>query len=102
MTDLGYRSATDLTAAIRAKEVGSRELLDHLLDRVDTYDPAINAVITLDVDRARDRADAADAVVVRGDDLGPLHGLPMTIKDVFETEGIRSASGDSEMIDNVH
>ena len=101
MTDLGYRSASDLVAAIKAKEVGSRELLDHLLDRVDKHNPALNAVITLDADRARAQADAADEATARGDDLGPLHGLPMTIKDVFETEGLRSTSGAPELMDHV-
>jgi amidase len=101
MTDLGYRSATDLVAAIRAKEVASRELLDHLLDRVDEHNPAINAVITLDEERARETAAAADESVAQGDDLGPLHGLPMTIKDVFLTEGMRSASGCPDLVDNV-
>jgi amidase len=101
MTDLGYHSATDLVAAIRAKDVGSRELLDHLLDRVDEHNPALNAIITLDEERAREAAAEADESVARGDELGPLHGLPMTIKDVFLTEGIRSASGSPDLVDNV-
>jgi amidase len=101
MTDLGFRNATDLVAAIKAKELGSRELLDHLLDRVDKHNPAVNAVVTLDADRARAAADEADAATARGDDLGPLHGLPMTIKDVFETEGLRSTSGAPELMDHV-
>ena len=65
------------------------------------YNPAVNAVITLDAERARAAADAADAATARGDDLGPLHGLPMTIKDVFETEGLRSTSGAPELMDHV-
>ena len=101
MTDLGYRRASDLVAAIRAKEVGSRELLEHLLARVDEHNPALNAVVTLDGERARAAADAADAATARGDDLGALHGLPMTIKDVFETEGLRSTSGAPELMDHV-
>jgi amidase len=101
MTDLGFRSASDLVAAIKAKEVGSRELLDHLLGRVDEHNPALNAVITLDAERARAAADAADEATARGDDVGVLHGLPMTIKDVFETEGIRSTSGAPELMDHV-
>ena len=65
------------------------------------YNPAVNAVITLDAERARAAADAADAATARGEDLGPLHGLPMTIKDVFETEGLRSTSGAPELMDHV-
>lgn len=101
MTDLGYRSATDLVTAVKAKEVASRELLDHLLDRVATHNPGLNAVITLDAERARRRAAAADEAAARGEDLGPLHGLPMTVKDVFETEGLRSTSGAAELLDHV-
>lgn len=101
MTDLGFRSASDLVAAVKAKEVGSRELLDLLLDRVDRHNPAVNAVITLDAERARAAADAADAATARGEDLGPLHGLPMTIKDVFETEGLRSTSGAPDLMEHV-
>ncbi len=101
MTDLGYRTATDLVDALKAKEVGSRELLDHLLARVEEHNPALNAVVTLDVERAQAAADEADEAVVRGDDLGPLHGLPMTVKDVFETEGLRTTSGALELSDHI-
>jgi amidase len=101
MTDLGYRTASDLVAALEAKEVGSRELLDHLLARVEEHDPKLNAVVTLDGERARAAAEEADAATARGDDLGPLHGLPMTVKDVFETEGVRTTSGAVELCDHV-
>ena len=76
MSDLGFRSASDLVQAMRAKEVGSRELLDHLLARVEEHNPALNAVVTLDVDRARAAADAADAATARGEDLGPCTASP--------------------------
>jgi len=101
MSDLGYRSATELVQAMKAKEVGSRELLDHLLARVDEHNPALNAVVTLDVERAADAADAADAATARGDTLGPLHGLPMTVKDAFETEGLRTTCGAPDLADHV-
>jgi amidase len=101
VTDLGYRSATDLVAALKAKDVGSRELLDHLLDRIDRFNPGVNAVVTLDVERARAAADAADEATARGEDLGPLHGLPMTVKDCFETAGVRTTCGTPELTDHV-
>lgn len=101
MTDLGYRDATDLAAAIRAKELGSRELLEHLLARVDEHNPALNAIVTLDAERAADAATAADEAVARGDDLGPLHGLPMTVKDAFETAGLRTTCGAPDLADHV-
>jgi amidase len=90
-----------LAAAVRAKEVSSRELLDGYLDRIERLNPALNSVVTLDVDRARAAADVADAALARGDDVGPLHGLPVTIKDAIETEGIRSTGGATELTDHV-
>jgi amidase len=95
------KSATELAAMIRAKEVSSRELLDGYLDRIERLNPAINAVVTLDVERARAAADAADAMTARGESMGPLHGLPTTIKDAIATEGIRSTGGAIELTDHV-
>lgn len=94
-------SATELAAAIRRREVGSVELLDLYLDRIDRLDGAIGAVVTLDVDRARAACAAADDALARGDDVGPLHGLPITVKDAIETAGIRSTGGAVELTDHV-
>jgi amidase len=93
MSDIAFLSASELVAAIRTCEIGSRELLEHYLKRVERYNPEINAVVTLDVERARKRADAADAALARGEVFGPLHGLPMTIKDTIETAGLRTTAG---------
>jgi amidase len=93
MTDLALRPAVDLVAALQKREVSARELLDHYLARVAQLNPALNAVVTLDVDGARTAADAADAACARGETLGPLHGLPMTIKDTLETAGVRTTAG---------
>ena len=101
MTDLGQSTATDLAAAIRDKRLGSRELLDHFVETIERRNPAVNAVVTLDVDRARAAAGAADEAVARGDELGPLHGLPVTIKDALETAGIRSTGGATQLADHV-
>lgn len=95
------KSAIELAAMVRAKEVSSRELLDGYLDRVERLNPPINAVVTLDVDRARAGADAADEQTARGVSSGPLHGLPTTIKDAIATEGIRSTGGAVELRDHV-
>jgi amidase len=96
--------ATELAAAIRAKSIGSRELLDCYLDRIEKLNPAINAVVTLDVERARAAADAADAATAAGTvdpAARPLHGLPITIKDALATAGIRSTGGATELTDHV-
>jgi amidase len=98
-------SAADLVAAIRSKEISARELLETYLERIDRLDrvdrDGLNAVVTLDADRALAAAKLADDALARGDDIGPLHGLPMTIKDAIATEGIRSTGGAVELTDYV-
>ena len=93
MSDIALRPAHELADAIRRRELPSRELLDHYLSRVERLNPALNAVVTLDSDGARRAADAADAAVARGEIVGPLHGVPMTIKDTYETAGMRTTCG---------
>ena len=93
--------ASTLAAAVRNREVSSRELLEGYVDRIERLNPAVNAVVTLDVERARDAADAADEVTARGDDVGPLHGLPITIKDAIEVGGVRSTGGAVALTDHV-
>ncbi|MBV9164453.1 MAG: amidase [Pseudonocardiales bacterium] len=90
-----------LAEAIRTKELSSRELLEAYLDRIGRLDGEINAVVTLDVERARAAAAAADEATARGELLGPLHGLPITVKDAIETGGIRSTGGAVELADHV-
>ena len=101
MTELCTRTAAELAGALRRKEVSSLELLDAYLGRIDRLDPAINAVVTLDADRARRTAAAYDAAAVRDEWVGRLHGLPVTIKDALATEGIRSTGGAAELRDHV-
>jgi amidase len=93
MPDIVMRPAHELAAALRRREVSSRELLDCYLERVDRLNPSLNAVVTLDPDAARLAADSADAALARGDVSGPLHGVPMTIKDTYETAGMRTTCG---------
>ena len=88
-----YATATELLGRLDRGEVSSAELLEVLLDRVERVDADVNAMITVDADGARERARAADEERARGELRGPLHGLPMTIKDCFETEGIRTTAG---------
>ena len=90
MTQLPFRSATDLAAAIRRKDISGSELLECYLDRIERLNPGLNAVVTLDPDRARREAREADRRTAHGDPAGPLHGLPMTVKDSIETAGMRT------------
>jgi amidase len=99
--DLHWRSATELAAAISRREVGSEEMLDHFVARIDRLDNPVNSVVRWDLDRARAAARAADAAVAADDDLGPLHGVPMTIKDSFQTEGCITTSGSPDLADHV-
>jgi amidase len=85
--------ATRLTSLIRAKEISSRELLELFLQRIDRLNPTVNAVVTLDADSARTEAARADEVTAAGQPTGPLHGLPVTIKDAIEVGGMRSTGG---------
>ena len=86
-SDMHWWSATETARRIAAKEVSSREVLEHMVARADRLDGSINSIVHRDLERARATADAADAAVMSGQDLGPFHGLPMTVKDSFQTEG---------------
>ena len=67
MSELAFKSATELAGMIQAKEISALELLEHYLERVERYNPDLNAVIVLDVERARARAKEADAALARGE-----------------------------------
>lgn len=99
--DLSYATASELVAALQGGSLSSRELLDHVTARIDQVDPALNAVITRDPEGAAAAAAAADDARAAGRSLGPLHGLVMTIKDVWETAGVRTACGVPELVDHV-
>jgi amidase len=95
--DVGTVSAGELARAIREREVSSRELLEELLGRAERVNPALNAIVAWDVDRARAAAVAADEATAKGEPLGPLHGVPMTVKDTYETEGMVTTAGAPEL-----
>ena len=99
--DIAFWSTSEQAAAIRSGMVGSLELMDHLIDRIEKINPELNAVITSDYERARAAASSADEVLARGENLGPLHGVPITVKDALETEGIISTGGATELATNV-
>ena len=81
INSIPFRSATELVALIRQKKIGSEELLDLYLARIEKHNPRVNAVVAMDIAGARRQAKAADAALAKGEALGPLHGLPVTIKD---------------------
>jgi amidase len=100
MLDMPFRSAVQLAAAIRAREIGCRELLDLYLARIERFNPKLNAIIATDLPSARKRAAAADADLARGKVWGKLHGVPMTIKESFDVVGMPTTWGLPELKEN--
>ena len=101
MNELHWASAMELAAAIRQGELSSVDLLEHLVDRIKRLDGQVNSVVHWDLERARAAAAAADRMVISGAPLGTLHGVPLTIKDSFSTEGCTTTSGAPELADHV-
>jgi amidase len=88
-----FQSATEAARTLRRKELSSRELTGMLLARIEAVNPALNAVVELGQTAALREAAAADEAIARGDDVGPLHGVPMTIKDAFNVAGLPTTWG---------
>jgi len=101
MTQPHFRSARQLASDIRRKKIGCLEALDLFLARMDRYNPRLNAIVVTDVEGARRRARQADAALRKGKVWGPLHGVPMTIKESYDVAGLPSTWGLTEMKDNV-
>jgi amidase len=101
MSDLIYRTATDLAGVIRRREASSVEVVEAHFARIAETNGEINAVVTLCEEQALERAREADQALARGESWGELHGVPMTVKDSFETEGVRTTFGDTSLADNV-
>ncbi len=101
MDDLAFADATTLAGKIKNKEISSSELLEHYITRMDKYNPDINAIVCTQLDKARARAKAADEALARGEDWGPLHGLPMTVKESYNIEGLPTTWGDPRLKDNI-
>ncbi|MBW2280746.1 MAG: amidase [Deltaproteobacteria bacterium] len=101
MDELAWLSATEVARRVRSGELRSRDALEAMLDRIERVGGPLNAVVTLDAERARREADAADAAIRSGNARGPLHGVCMTVKDSFETAGMRTTSGAPELADHV-
>src|SRR2546422_5745660 len=93
MLDIPFRSAKQLAVDIKKKNIGCLELLDLYLARIEKYDGALNTVVVRDFDRARTRARAADRALSRRDAWGPLHGVPMTIKESYDVAGLPTTWG---------
>lgn len=96
-----FEDARTLAAAIRRKEISSREVLAAHLRRIEETNPTINAIVTLDAERAMAEAAAADDRLTSGAEVGPLHGLPIAHKDLTDTAGIRTTYGSPVFAEHV-
>jgi amidase len=96
----GFSSATEMLVALRRRQVSAEELLDLHIRRIERYNPRLNAVVTTDLDSARDVARASDVARGQGHEA-PLLGLPMTVKDCLQVRGLRSTWGVAQFREHV-
>ena len=98
-SQLHYSSAKSLMTQLSKGTITSRQLLEKLIERIEHFNPHVNAIVAKDFDNARKRADEADMARANNENWGPLHGLPMTIKDTYEVVGMPVTAG-SEALKN--
>jgi amidase len=101
MASVCDKTAVELVGLLKRRALSPVELLDACLARIAAVNPAVNAVVTLDEPGARAAAKAAEAEIMRGEERGPLHGLPVLIKDTQDTKGMRSTYGSPILADNI-
>ena len=101
LSEIGLLSTVEQIDLIRRKEITSRELTEHFIDRIERLDIEINSVVTRDFETAIEEAALADQKIQSGDHLGRLHGIPVTVKDALKTKGILSTGGATELRSNV-
>jgi amidase len=101
MTELWQLGALELADRIRSKEVSSREVLEAHLSRVEACNGALNAVVRVLADEARAAADAADESLAAGNHLGPLHGVPCTVKENIDVAGTPTTQGVKALADAI-
>lgn len=92
MAGLLFSSVRELGQCIRAREHSVADVVDAHIDQIERHNPQLNAVVTLDAEGARRQARKADAMLERGDSVGPLHGIPFTVKDAYQTAGISTST----------
>jgi len=100
-SEICFLTATELARRIRAREISAREVMETHLAQIERVNPKVNAIVTLVPGQALSMADAADEALARGDEVGPLHGLPIAHKDLVPTKGIRTTLGSPIFKDNV-
>ncbi len=101
MSDILFDSAVAIRRRIHDREVSAVEVVDAHIRRIEAVNPALNALVTTDFDRARREARAADERLARGEAVGALHGVPITLKDTINTAGVRTIAGSKLFVENV-
>lgn len=99
--EIAYMPAVEMAAAIRSKALSPVEVTRALLERIDAVNPSINAYVLVTADMAMAQAEEAETAVVRGDELGPLHGVPVSIKDLFDVKGLPTTKGSLVYRENI-
>ena len=101
INDLVFLAAHELAKAIRDREVSSIEVMEAYVSQIAQHNPALNAIVTLDAEKALNLSKAADKALAQGENWGVLHGVPVTIKDTLETKGLRTTSSYEPLADYV-
>ena len=99
MSELIFNSATRLAEIIRTKEASPIEVVEAHIRRIEEVNSKLNAFVTTTFERAREEARSAEQKITRGESVGPLHGVPVSVKDTFETAGVRTVAG-SRLLEN--
>ena len=98
-TDTAFLTISELAAAIRSREVSPTEITRLMLERIERIDPRINSFITVTGDIALQQAKDAEQAITAGKDVGPLHGVPIALKDLYATKGIRTTGHSKVLVD---
>jgi len=101
MAELAFQSAVKIAARIRDRQLSACECLDYFRRRVERFNKPINAIVAFDWERALRRARLADEAAAQGEWWGPLHGLPMTVKESYDYAGLATTWGDPALADNI-
>lgn len=100
-TNICFHTARDLAKAIKKRDLSAREVVETHLAQIKEINPQVNAIVSLNAEQALKDADKADEQLLAGDDVGPLHGLPIAIKDIHNAKGFPTTCGSLALVDNI-
>src|SRR5258707_12032200 len=99
--ELAWMGLTEVSRLIQKREVSPLDLTEACLARIERIDPQLKAFITVTAESARQEARRAEAEITRGSWRGPLHGIPLALKDLVETAGVKTTAGSAVLLENV-